>query len=844
MMSLRELKKWKMSILKSVFFSLFFFNYSFSQTNTATFNFTGAPQEWIVPPCVFEVCATVRGARGGGNSGGNGATVNACIPVNPGETLCLYVGGMGSAGNVFGVGGNTSGGWNGGGMGHLATNQNANHHSHGGGGASDIRTNGCTCADRVIVAAGGGGFGGGSATQNIGGIGGCNNGNNGGNTFGLGGQGGSQTAGGNGGNPWAGTPPGGQAGALCQGGNGGNWQTASGGGGGGGRFGGGGGGNDGCCTGANGGGGGGGGSSLVPAGGTCVAGNHTTNGQIILTWTGGGTVGGGTIGPPMSISNSGPYCEGEDIELFANNNTALFYNWFGPNGFTSTVQNPTIPGGIVDATYTGTYYLHYEDNGCEDTLAIEVIVYDPVLPQFTQYDAFCQDAQIPALPSPSLNNSPLTELPVNGAWSPAINNQQTTTYLFTPSPDQCALTTTMQITIIPNIVPQFTQIGPFCIGSQIDALPTTSLDNIPGNWAPVIIDNQQTSTYDFTPNPGECAFPTVMTVVINPLVQPVFTQVATICQDDNLNPLPTISNNGIVGAWTPVMNNQTTTPYDFEPNPGQCALPAQMTIQVWPRPLPDFDMDETVGCAPFRVFYQNMTGFPNPTSCQWNMGNGDVINSCGSFVSSTYNNPGCYDITLTMTYPGNCVNSYTAVEAVCVEADPIAAFSANPTQVEINDPVAFTNLSSGAVEYEWNFGDFTGTFGDVNPTHIYESPGFYLVYLVAFTDFGCSDTASQAILVEEPLIYYIPNTFTPDNDQFNQTFKPVMSQGVDIFGYQLLIFNRWGEVLFESNDAEFGWDGTYGGKIVQDGTYVWKIRYRLIGVDKPQEMMGHINLIR
>jgi gliding motility-associated-like protein len=71
-----------------------------------------------------------------------------------------------------------------------------------------------------------------------------------------------------------------------------------------------------------------------------------------------------------------------------------------------------------------------------------------------------------------------------------------------------------------------------------------------------------------------------------------------------------------------------------------------------------------------------------------------------------------------------------------------------------------------------------------------------------------------------------------------------MTQGIDIYGYQLLIFNRWGEILFESNDAEFGWDGTYGGNIVQDGTYIWKIRYKVIGVDKPQEIIGHVNVIR
>lgn len=825
------------ALTKVFIFSASLMNISVAQQNTATFNFTGQPQQWVVPPCVFEVCAQVRGAKGGGTNGGNGSTINACIPVVPGQTLFLYVGGMGTQGA-------NSGGWNGGGTGHNSTGL-ATRASWGGGGASDIRIGGQALANRVIVAGGGGGRSGGSGPV-CGGNANCNNGATGCSTFGGGAGGGTQTAGGNGGAPWAGTPPGGSSGTIGQGGQGGFWGDASGGGGGGGLYGGGGGGNDGCCSGANGGGGGAGGSSLVPAGGTCVAGNNTTHGQIILTWVGGGSAG-GTAGPPMTISNSGPYCSGSDIELFASNNTAAFYNWFGPNGFTSTIQNPVIPGGMVNSSLSGTYYLHYEDNGCEDTLAIDVVVHDPVLPQFTQYNSYCQDAQIPALPTTAIYNSPLTNNPVSGTWSPAINNQQTTTYLFSPSANQCALTTTMQITIIPNVVPQFTQLGPFCINSQLDPLPTTSLDNITGTWSPAM-NNQDTTTYIFTPNPGECAFPTQMTIAIWPLVQPTFNQVAAICQDDNLNQLPTVSLptilGGISGTWSPAMNNQATTTYTFTPNPNQCATNAQMTIQVWPRPLPSFSMDKTVGCSPLQIFFENTTGFTNPTSCQWNMGNGNIVNSCGMFVSSEYTSPGCYDVNLTMTYPGNCVNSYTAIEAICVESDPVAAFSANPTQVEVTQPVSFTNLSTGAVDYEWTFGDFTGTFNDVNPTHIYESPGFYLVYLVAYTDFGCSDTASQAILVEEPVIFYVPNTFTPDNDQFNQSFKPVITQGIDILGYQLLIFNRWGEVLFESNDAEFGWDGTYGGKIVQDGSYVWKIKYRVIGVDKPQEVTGHVNLIR
>jgi len=190
------------------------------------------------------------------------------------------------------------------------------------------------------------------------------------------------------------------------------------------------------------------------------------------------------------------------------------------------------------------------------------------------------------------------------------------------------------------------------------------------------------------------------------------------------------------------------------------------------------------------------------------------------------------------------LHTHTEIQAVCVEDNPIANFSANPIQTQINQPVIFNNLSIGSVNYQWTFGDLSGTFNTLNTTHIYQSPGLYIVNLVAYSDFGCTDTNSQVILIEEPLIYYIPNSFTPDNDKFNQTFNPIITQGIDIYNYQLIIFNRWGEIIFESNDPNVGWNGTYNEKIVQDGTYIWKIKFKHKNKDKKEEIYGTVNVIK
>jgi gliding motility-associated-like protein len=98
--------------------------------------------------------------------------------------------------------------------------------------------------------------------------------------------------------------------------------------------------------------------------------------------------------------------------------------------------------------------------------------------------------------------------------------------------------------------------------------------------------------------------------------------------------------------------------------------------------------------------------------------------------------------------------------------------------------------------------------------------------------------------VLEELLVYVPNTFTPNNDVLNNTFKPILTAGFDRFNYQLLIFNRWGEIIFESLDPDIGWDGSYNGNIMQDGVYTWKIKFGILQNEDAKEMTGHVNLIR
>jgi gliding motility-associated-like protein len=161
--------------------------------------------------------------------------------------------------------------------------------------------------------------------------------------------------------------------------------------------------------------------------------------------------------------------------------------------------------------------------------------------------------------------------------------------------------------------------------------------------------------------------------------------------------------------------------------------------------------------------------------------------------------------------------------------------------------VEFTNQSAFANGYEWTFGD-ASTTNEEHPIHTYSTdPSTYDVQLVAFGtpgDPNCVDTAVMTIEILDELLFHIPNTFTPDQDDFNETFQPVFISGFDPYDFTLLIFDRWGEILFESHDATVGWDGKYGGKIVKDGTYIWKIDFKETMSDKRHSEMGHINVLR
>ena len=205
-------------------------------------------------------------------------------------------------------------------------------------------------------------------------------------------------------------------------------------------------------------------------------------------------------------------------------------------------------------------------------------------------------------------------------------------------------------------------------------------------------------------------------------------------------------------------------------------------------------------------------------------------------------------MTLTVTSDQGCTATDTYFDYVEVAPYPVANFTYSPTELDILDTeVEFTNNSVFADTYEWSFGDLTANSADTDPTHIYPdlTGGSYTVTLLAISNAGCSDTATAIITIKDILIFYVPNIFTPDGNAVNNEFFPIFSAGLDIYDYHLTIFNRWGEIVFESYNVTGGWNGHYGtGGLVDDGVYVWQLEFGETMSDKKHKHRGHVTVLK
>ena len=322
----------------------------------------------------------------------------------------------------------------------------------------------------------------------------------------------------------------------------------------------------------------------------------------------------------------------------------------------------------------------------------------------------------------------------------------------------------------------------------------------------------------------------------------------------NANPSGGVPNYTIM--WTPgnlIGASQTITPTTsgiytvYITDQNSCIDSSTISVSVNPIPVSNFANDISSGCAPVCVQFSDLSTITSPgnvSSWSWEFGDGNFSTSQNPL--HCYDIPGNYSVSLQIISDSGCIASYVINNLIQIFANADAQFSFSPTVPTVSDPtVNFIDQSTNASSWNWSFGDQLNSTSILqNPTFNYLDATCFPVILTVTSPDGCVDTTSHEICILPEVDFYVPNAFTPNSNGNNDVFFPV-GQGLDWSSFHMMIFDRWGNLIYETKDITKGWDGrSNGGKnIAQADVYVWSIEVTDIK-GNTRNLIGHVSLIR
>ena len=268
---------------------------------------------------------------------------------------------------------------------------------------------------------------------------------------------------------------------------------------------------------------------------------------------------------------------------------------------------------------------------------------------------------------------------------------------------------------------------------------------------------------------------------------------------------------------------------------------AAIFVKVNPKPPVDFSISPDEGCEPLIVTLQNLINAGPGSSYLWNFG--DTSLGQGNQNIHQYEHHGVYSISLTVNSAEGCTNTLVKNNSVQVYPKPHANFIANPWESTlVNATIKFTDISSGATHWQWEFGDVFGTSFNQNAVYQYNDTGHYQVKLSIENNYGCSDTAYGEVVILGEFTYYVPNSFSPNNDGVNDFFE---GGGIGIVSEELSIYDRWGILLYYEQGNKPKWDGKNQSdkKEVQEDVYIYEIVVKDI-FNKSHSYSGQLTLFR
>jgi gliding motility-associated-like protein len=382
-----------------------------------------------------------------------------------------------------------------------------------------------------------------------------------------------------------------------------------------------------------------------------------------------------------------------------------------------------------------------------------------------------------------------------------------------------------------------------------------------GSSATVVVSPATTTVYTVTAEDvSGCPSASVdVTVTVNPPLALTLTGATSICPGDNatMNAVTSGGNGSApVVTWAPggigttaTVSPAATTTYTVTANDG-CSPEVSdvITITVLPLPVVTFSSDITSGCDPVCVNFSDQTSVAGGSVSVWNWNFGDgSTNSTLQNPTHCFSGEGSYTVTLTSTSGDGCVSTHVINNMITVHPIPVAAFTAPASASIVSPVITFENTSTGASSYTWNFGDMLNTNEPntstaVNPTHVYGEVGTYCIQMVATSSYGCADTADLCVVIDPEFSFYIPNAFTPNGDGINDEFFP---KGDFFLEYEMFIYDRWGNMIFFSDDIDKHWKGNInnGSEIAMQDTYVYVINIVDLH-NKKKKFIGSVTIVK
>ena len=585
------------------------------------------------------------------------------------------------------------------------------------------------------------------------------------------------------------------------------------------------------------------------------------------------------------------YCQGLTVQFENNSYGGSSYAWdFGVPGSTSDVSSSFIP------TFTypqpGTYLARLIVNPgqpCTDTAYMSITVNNPFSISWTSQDSLCiinnsfdftgimsnPNANFSWVFDSNANTGDISNLNVNN-----VSYTLPGFHIITINGDDgdCQTSFTDSIFIFDEPISYFNApMNEQCLGLTIP-FENNSQNSVYYLWDFGENDSPTDLSGDFEPihyygNPGEYTVQLIASsapgcsdtseiqiTVLNPLNMS-FTHDDSLCITNGLFDFDaTVSgppnytlewyfgpNANPSQATTEDVQNVQYTNFGFEPvmligRYDICADTIFDVVRVFGEPSIDFVYINSLQCAPSTAVFVNQSFSDGPATYFWEFGDGGTAQTFSP--SHIFNQVGSYSVSLSMITSTGCIDTLYLMQQdlVVVHPNPVAGFNVSPHITDIcNAEITFIDQSEGGDQYIYLFDNGFGST-QANFSHTYVNTGSDYPLQIVFNEYGCSDSARNTVMIE-PFTIYIPNTFVPDDNNINDIFIPVTD--FETLGWQFSIYDKWGERVFYSEEISQGWDGKFKGKIAQDDTYIWTLKYK--GCDSPQEwklLQGFVNLLK